>query len=410
MIPRVFKNRSFLLLWCARTISLLGDAFFEMGLTLLIYDKTGSTIAMGMNLIMYFVPSWIFGFIGGAAADKYTRKTIMVLSDLMRGLILMFLPVFISGDNWTPVLIYAATFVLSTLGQFCNPASGAILPQIVEGDSLVAANSAMNTMKQLVGIVGPALAGIIIKQFGTIATIYANMASFFISCALVSMIRIAAGGGKSAVKEKDKGFYSVIVEGLSYVAKRADLKVLLMLMVILNALLGPLNVILPVYADNVLGAEVAGYSSMLSGYSVGSLAGAALVGIFMKFAGIDALIAIGIAAIGIGLATLGIFANLYYAMTIMAVAGIGAGIISVIVSVMIQKTTPEDLLGRVLSTMGIIGTTTAPLSIAVTSVLLNYISPNTFFIICGFIALAFFAWYAVYSRARGGVFKETQEE
>ncbi len=399
MKTKVFNNGSFLLLWCARTISMLGDSLFEIGLTLLIYDRTGSTIAMGMNLIMFFVPSWIFGFIGGVVADRYNRKTVMVLSDILRGIILLFLPMFICPKAWPVAWVYIITFILSTLGQFYNPASGAIVPQVVDAGSLVMANSAINTAKQLVGIVGPALAGIIIGLHGITATIYANIFSFFISSFLIFFIHTMNSSVNIETKKGAHGFYTGIIDGVSYVAGRRDLKLLLMLMFIINAFLGPLNVILPVYADNTLGYEVTGYSMMLSGYSVGSLAGAASVGFIMRYAGYDVLIAAGIATIGIGLATLGMFANLYYAISVMAVVGIGSGILTVIASVMIQRTTPEDLLGRVLSTMGIIGTTTVPISIAVTGILLNYITSKTYFIICGLIVLVFLAWYVIHIRS-----------
>ncbi|MDI6600316.1 MAG: MFS transporter [Thermoanaerobacteraceae bacterium] len=395
----LIRNRSFDFLWCARTISLLGDAIFEIGLTLLIYDKTGSTIAMGMNLIMFFLPSWIFGFIGGIAADRYDRKTIMVLSDMTRGGILLILPAFINNANWSLIGIYIITFLLSTIGQFYRPASGSILPQIVDGDSLVLANSALNTTTQIIGIVGPALTGIIVRLFGTIATIYADSLSFFIGALLTLFIHTELRVDKTTEAKGFKLFFTDLSRGITYVAGKKDLKLMLILMFILNGLLGPLNVVLPVYSNHALKMEVTGYSMMLSGFSVGSLIGAAVVNIIVKYLGFGMLIGAGIVAIGVGLATMGIFENLYYAVFTMAVVGVGAGILNVIISVLIQKTTPGDFLGRVLSTLGVIGTTTVPLSIAVASVLLSYMTANIYFIFGGLIALMFSVWYFIYGRS-----------
>lgn len=394
----LFKNRSFDLLWCAKSISLLGDSLFEIGLTLLIYDVTGSTVAMGMNLVMFFLPSLIFGFIGGIAADRYDRKLLMIVVDLLRGAILLIFPLFINEYSFSLMGIYVTTFILSALSQFYNPASGSIIPQLVGNDFLVPANSALNTTSQLIGIVGPALAGIIVRLYGTYATIYADSISFFLSAVFVMLIHVSTADVSPRYDNGFKGFYTDLKQGISYVVKRRDLIVILTLMFVLNSFLGPMNVILPVYADNTLGMEVTGYSMMLSGLSVGALIGAALVNFIVGFIGYGSMIVTGIAAIGIGLATLGIFQNLYYAVFTMAVVGVGVGLINVIISSQVQKTTPREYLGRVLSTLGVIGTATVPLSTAVVSVLLSYITANTYFITCGLLILAYFVWYFVSTR------------
>ncbi|TZE81095.1 MFS transporter [Calorimonas adulescens] len=393
------KNRSFDLLWCARTISLLGDALFEIGLTLFIYDRTGSTIAMGMNLIMFFLPSVMFGFFGGILADRYNRKLIMVLSDMARGIILLILPVFINNDRWSLASVYVITFILSTVSQFYGPASSSILPQIVGNDSLVLANSTLTTTIQVINIVGPSLAGVVVKLYGTTATIYADSFSFFIGALLTYLIRIEGKVGKAEEIKGIKSLYTDLAIGVKYVLGRKDLKLVLTLMFILNALLGPLNVILPVYARNALRMAVEGYSMMLSSYAVGSLMGAAAVNFVVNYLGFSMLIGVGIISIGAGLATTGVFENLYYAVFAMAVVGIGTGIINVLVTVLIQKTTPADFLGRVSGTLAVIGVATVPLSIAVASVLLNYIDADVYFVCSGLVAVLFSVWYFIHGRS-----------
>lgn len=102
----------------------------------------------------------------------------MVLSDMARGIILLILPVFINNDRWPLASVYVITFILSTVSQFYGPASSSILPQIVGNDSLVLANSTLTTTIQVINIVGPSLAGVVVKLYGTTATIYADSFSF----------------------------------------------------------------------------------------------------------------------------------------------------------------------------------------------------------------------------------------
>ena len=122
-------NRSFRQVWLGQVVSQLGDWFDTIALYTIILHLTGSGRAVGLLLVARFVPSFLVGSLSGVVADRFSRHSIMIISDLLRAVVVLgFLFVRRADQLW---IIYVLTVVQLALSTFFEPAKTAIIPSIV---------------------------------------------------------------------------------------------------------------------------------------------------------------------------------------------------------------------------------------------------------------------------------------
>ncbi|WP_044258968.1 MFS transporter, partial [Richelia intracellularis] len=153
----LLKNRNFLLLWIGQLISQLGDKiFFVLMVALLENYSPPAGLAAKPNdilLMAFTIPAILFGSAGGVFVDRFPKKMIMVGSDFIRGLLILFLP-FLPQEF---IVLLLLVFAISTITQFFAPAEHAALPLIVRKEGLMAANALFSSTMMTAMIVGFAI-------------------------------------------------------------------------------------------------------------------------------------------------------------------------------------------------------------------------------------------------------------
>jgi MFS family permease len=137
---QALQLNSFALLWSGQTISLLGDNVFSIALAWIVVSLTGSSVAMSLVVVAQIVPSMIFMLLGGAIADRLPKISIMLWSDLSRGIIVLFIMIcalFHVLQFWQLLLM---ALVFGVVDSFFSPAYQSLTPQIVDADRLTSAN------------------------------------------------------------------------------------------------------------------------------------------------------------------------------------------------------------------------------------------------------------------------------
>src|SRR5215207_8565496 len=186
MMLAVLRQRNFALLWAGGLISMLGDWLLFIALPFYIYDLTGSTLATGAMFIAETLPILLFGSIGGVFADRWDRKKTMIVADLLRaGLLLLLLVVRSPEWLWA---IYLVVFVQSSVGQFFNPAKGALIPQLVDESQLMPANSLNSLGVELTRLIGAPLGGALMALMGLESVVVVDCVSFVVSALLIGLI------------------------------------------------------------------------------------------------------------------------------------------------------------------------------------------------------------------------------
>jgi len=375
-ILQPLRNRDFAMLTTGRTVSLLGDGFFLVALAWQVYDISNVPSALSIVGVAHTLPMVLLVLVGGALADRYDRRKLMIWADLIRALAVGALGILsIAGvlELWHIIVLIG--FV--GLGDaFFNPASSAIVPDIVPEHDLAQANSLLATLRPLmIRLLGPAAAGFIIAMFGNGAAFLVDAGSF-----AVSMVAIAAIRHRHQFVEGEHGVrqtISQIADGLRYVRSKPWIwATLISAMLSLLVFLGPVEVLVPYLVRNQLELGPEALGAIFAAGGVGAILMALAIGarglprrrvtvMFFSWS-------IGVALMAIyGLMT-DLWQGLVAAFVVNAFFQLG----EVIWVTMLQQNVPRHLLGRVTSLDWLLSLGLVPLSYAITGPLSEIFGPS----------------------------------
>lgn len=181
-------NRDFRNLFAGQFVSQIGDWLNSVALFTLLLSLTGSGEAVGYILIIKLLPSFFVGPLAGVFADRFDRKTIMIVADIARGiLVLGFLFVQRADQVW---LVYAIAGVEIAISSFFDPAKSAAIPNIVSREELVPANALSGASWSATLALGAALGGAVTEAFGRNTAFVIDSISFFVSAAFIAAVSI----------------------------------------------------------------------------------------------------------------------------------------------------------------------------------------------------------------------------
>jgi MFS family permease len=267
------RHRDFRLLFAGQTVSLVGDAAFVTALGWKTFTLAGSA-KLGVVLLCQSVALLTTLLVGGALADRLSRRRLMIASDLTRLVAVGALAaVDASGRLSFPLL--AAFAALVGLGDgFFYPAFGGMVPLVVEQPSIASANSLIGVARWSSILVGPAFAGFLYNPAGSAAVFAADAGSFLVSAYLVYRTRprvIQAAEREGTLRE--------IVSGARYVARVPWLWVTIALFgVVLMLQLAPQQVLMPKLVTTQWHRGVGAYALLTTLMGVGTVAGTLLFG------------------------------------------------------------------------------------------------------------------------------------
>lgn len=364
----LFKNFNFMLLWAGQSVSQLGTALYNLAIMWYILEKTGSTLAMGISVVCFTLPTTIIGPIAGVFADKHDKKKIIVITDCINGLLMLALSYFIAVDNISIGALYVVMALGASVSAVFTPAITSSMPMIVDSQQLTKANSLSQFTSRIVSILGPALAGILIAVLDMWILFFINGISYLISAISESFITIP----KVDVKDTSQKFIEQFREGLSNVWNN---KLVLYLVIsggiIINFFLAPLSIYSAVISAN-LDKGATGLGIMQASVSIGALLGSVMI--LLGFIKNKYKMAIaGLTLEGLALIALGLFIQNYYLILFfMGMLGLGVAMASVGISTLYQILIPKEKMGRVMSIVTTLCSVTIPLGTLFGSVIINY--------------------------------------
>jgi hypothetical protein len=261
---------------------------------------------------------------------------------------------------------------------------------LVEERDLPAGNSIILGTNQLVGFIGPTIAGLLIAGFSNspvgVGLAYAIDATSFAVSAFVLLLIQGGGihppGDVSAGKES---IWASVLAGMKYLWDDRALRLMFLVVTILNFLIiGPILVGIPVLADQHLAEGAAAFGLLVSGIAGGNLAGYLLAANLPRPGGkvIRFLLLAALAAFGVAIGSLGFIRWTSLLFVIMVLLGLGNGYISIIVLTWIQSRTPREMLGRMMSMLMLTNTGLSPVSQAVSG-LVSKLSITVLFVSAG---------------------------
>ena len=189
----VLRNSSFRALWLAQNVSLFGDILYRVGLMFYVQQQTGSALQTTGVLVAESLPRFLLGPAAGVLVDRWNRRRVLIAADLTRALLVGLLVTLLLSGRLTLWAVYAVMAALSTATMFFGPARLAYLPQLVEREELVLANSLDAASQQVVQVVSWALGGALTAWLGLIGVALIDVATFGVSAALLLGARARGG-------------------------------------------------------------------------------------------------------------------------------------------------------------------------------------------------------------------------
>lgn len=175
----LLRQRNFALLWWGGLISVTGNRVLTMAIPFYIYAQTGSTIATATMMIAMILPSMLFSSIAGVFVDRWDRRQVMIVTNLLLAIVLLpLLALRTTGWVW---LVYLVAFLEATIATFFYPAENALVPRMVGEDQLLPANTLNSLNNTIATLIGPALGGILLGVWGVESVILFDSSSYLLA-------------------------------------------------------------------------------------------------------------------------------------------------------------------------------------------------------------------------------------
>lgn len=343
-------NRDFSFFFSSQFISQVGDGLNDIAIPWIMLSITGSGFQVSLALVARFLPVVLFAVPGGVLADRMNRRFLMVTADLARFGLMLSLAVADMFFELTPVHLLIVSFFEAAFAEMFNPAKDALLPKFVPEQGRDSANGLLNASGQMAFLVSPPIGGFLLAGMGA-AGIFAVDAVTF----LVSLLATAFGiriSGRVDIQREDgaHGLRSILQdvgEGFQVIKGTPLLIAGVMISAALNFVVSPLQVLLPLFVQDVKGGGPEMFGTLVAALFVGLLAGALATPLLVKLLGRGRLLIGGVVVLGASMCTAPWASPLWTAAAALAVAGVCLAALTVAATGLLQQVSTDRTRGRV---------------------------------------------------------------
>jgi len=402
----------FRMVWFGEGISLTGDAFQTVALSWLVLGLTGSGLALGAILIATAIPRGVFMLLGGVLADRISPRDLALGSNVLRAVLTTIVAGLVIDGGvqiWHLALVGVA---FGTVDAVFLPAINTLVPRLVPITRLAAANAVMEGTRQLVGTIGPAVAGFAVAVIGVGPAFVADALSFAIAALALWYVRSGAtagqpvdpggptsGAGRPTVEVQHDparpSLAAALIEGARSVIGDPAMRSIVIIATAANlAFTGPTTVGLPWLVLIHFGGDALALGLVFSAFAAGSLAGVILAGSLPRPRRFGWLVLSFLLAMGVGLGAIGLAPGASAIALISVVIGTMNGYVNVVIIAWVQEKTDPRMLGRTMSFLMLGSVVSAPLSIALAAVSVDtnatamFLVAGTLVVVSGLVAIA----------------------
>jgi MFS family permease len=372
-VLHAFGRRYFRLLWTGQAVSLLGDMAFLVALGWRTYTLTGSARSLGYVLTLQGLGLLSTLLIGGAFADRYDRRTLMLVSDAARFVIVGALTVVDGTGHLGLGILLALAFGHGLATGFFTPALGGLVPLVVEAPGLGSANALIGMARQGSLLIGPSVAGVMYGFAGSTVVFGFNAVSFLISFAFVWATR-----PRTAERAAAEGTLREIRAGVRYVAGDPWLWLTISLFAfVLMFQWAPIQVLMPKLVRSHFDLGVRAYGVVYSTLGAGMVAGAvafAQLGLRHRRGLISYLVWMANSLLVIVFALSPWFS---LALGASFLRGACIGFATAVWETMLMELVPQHMLSRVISLDWFGSTGLAPLGLVIVGAVSGLAAPGT---------------------------------
>jgi len=365
-------------------ISLLGTWMQRTALVWLVYTTTNSPFLVGLVGVAQFLPMLFFTLFTGAVVDRFPKRKILIVTQsllMIQALTLSILAASDSSRYWQLLLLCAFLGITNTIDM---PARLSFFVELVGKDDIMNAISLNSSIVNLARIIGPAVAGIIMVNFGAPMCFFINALSFLAVIFSLTKLKIK---DTVQISNNSKNLLSEIKDGIYFIKNDETLMINAVFLAILCTFAMNTEVIVPVFVKTVLNMGTGAYTKLLSAAGVGSLAGAVTMAAVAKRGVKKGLLLISAAAT-ISIHIFMLFSS-NYTLSLLLVASIGyCNLVFLNVGNSIfQIYAPDKYRGRVMSVYSFLTQGSTPIGNFFAGSAMELLGGRAGFPVCGIAAL-----------------------
>jgi len=381
LLKKIFLNRNLTLLWAGQVASQSGDSIYQIGLIWLVLEMSGSEAVTGLAAMSMYLPAVALSVFAGAAADRFPRRTIMLVSDGFRTVLILLIPAAFYLGIVSPGILAINAFAIAIAATFFNPARDSFIPQIVPSEKLVDANSLIQTSWQFSLLIGPAIAGLLLHIAGKVHLFTVDALFYVVSFGTIWLIK--QDFSPTQTGQRGSGFAD-IKEGFKYVFGDKIVFPLLLVTMIDNLfIMGPAIVGAPVFVKEVLGEGAQVYALIQGCYAVGMLAGTALLLSYGRNFKKGKILIVGILLDGVTFIPLFFVHSVIGTAATIIIHSLAIPLITVSRASIIQDTVPAGFTGRVFALVNVAVVGMSAISAGLAGVILEWTGAPVLFLIIG---------------------------
>ncbi|OKH53513.1 hypothetical protein NIES2101_10305 [Calothrix sp. HK-06] len=389
-------QRNFCLLWLGQALILCAVQFWVVALTWLVLKTTHSGTAIGSVLMAAAIPRAILTLVGGVIIDRFIPNRVAASAAFAVTLLVGICTTLLFFNSLQLPQIFIISTLFGASDAFIYPALMTILPRIVDRSQLSQANAILGGGEQITNVIGPAMSGIVVGNFGLPVAFAINTTLFALGSLFLYLVRQPKSlhlANLAAIKSQ-QSFSSEIMEGMRYAWRNHIIRLCLIVAAMLNfALLGPLVVGGAKLVEVRFGGDAIQFGYFLAAYGVGAVLGIIIAGAIGQINCIGMMLVWLSFALGGGLIALGFTDKITIAYFILAAMGLGGGIVGVFAITWLQEQTEMHMQGRVMSLIAFASIALDPFSQAISGFLID-VSLSFLFVAAGMLMVltGAFAW------------------
>lgn len=353
---RALRHHNFRLFFAGQFVSLTGTWMQSVAQSWLVYRLTGSVILLGLIGFASQIPVFLIAPFGGVTADRYDRRKILIVTQslaMITAFVLAGLTLSGQIEVWH---LFVIAVIFGTINAFDIPTRQAFVVEMVGKDDLLNAIALNSSMFNGARIVGPAIAGILVALVGEGWCFFGNAVSYLAVISGIVMIKVVP-----VIRKRTGSTIANIKEGFVFSAKTEPIRGLLLLLGLVSLMGMPYAVLMPIFADKILGggSDTLGYLMGASGS--GALIAALVLASRNEVFGLGRWVALASGGLGLSLIMFSFSSNFWLSMLLLVPVGFSMMTQMSSSNTLIQAMVPDELRGRVMSVYSMMFMGMAPL-------------------------------------------------
>lgn len=345
---RAFQSNNYTLYFFGRSVSQFGTWMQRTAVVWVVYSMTHSAFMLGLTIFAEQFPSFLFSALGGVAADRYNRYKIIQITQIASLIQSVLLAVLVMTGHQNVWPILGLSVLLGIINAYDVPARQSLINEVVHDPAdLQSALSLTAAMASLAKLLGPALSGIILHQFGAGVCFILNAASFAAVMISISMMKIPKVTHSS--NKAKQGVFKELAEGFIYIKKESSIGWIIVMLSITGLFILPYDTLIPVYAKEIFNGDAQTFGYISSFIGAGAVLGTIILASLKETVSMRKILIGSTIVLSVGLICFSYTTNFMLSMFFAAVTGFGGVAQFTTCNIIVQSEAAPEMRSRAIS-------------------------------------------------------------